>query len=226
MNKDRGYRLGHAYSRDLRQWVRDDESALAGTPGEWDSDMQCYPHAFEFKGRTYLLYNGNEFGRHGFGLAVLDEVADDRAAPELGRATVAEVAAHLRRCDRNFVPALSERVSLDAYAAKLVSQASRLEIWDQGRLVALAAYYLDGPSGAAFLSNLSVDPSCHRKGMGLALLRRTIGHAAERGGKFMDLHVAHGNGAAMALYERAGFKPRNVASDVLRMHISLERQGQ
>ena len=72
-NKDRGYRIGHAYSDDLTNWTRDDDMpALAGTPGEWDSDMQCYPHVFECDGHVYLLYNGNAFGRHGFGLARLE----------------------------------------------------------------------------------------------------------------------------------------------------------
>jgi hypothetical protein len=69
----RGYRIGHAVSDDLVDWTRDDQNpSLEGTPGEWDSDMQCYPHAFECDGRVYLLYNGNEFGRHGFGAAVLE----------------------------------------------------------------------------------------------------------------------------------------------------------
>jgi len=219
-NKDRGYRLGHAYSHDLREWIRDDASAPAGTPGEWDSDMQCYPHAFRFKGRTYLLYNGNEFGRHGFGLAVLEEPAAGLPSPEPGRATVAEVAAHLRRCDAGFVPPLSARVDLDAYAAKLVSLATRLETWSDGRVVALAAYYLDGPAGVAFLSNLSVDPAARRTGLGLALLRETVRHAAARGAAHVELEVGVGNRAAMAFYEAAGFRPRSVASGVVRMHLS------
>lgn len=68
----RGYRIGHAWSDDLVNWVRDDEHPhLAGTLGEWDSDMQCYPHVFECDEKVYLLYNGNEFGRYGFGLAEL-----------------------------------------------------------------------------------------------------------------------------------------------------------
>ena len=72
-NKDRGYRLGHAYSDDLGNWTRDDENLLLDvTPGEWDSAMLCYPHVFECDGKVYLLYNGNEFGRYGFGLAVLE----------------------------------------------------------------------------------------------------------------------------------------------------------
>jgi hypothetical protein len=71
-NKDRSYRIGHAYSDDVINWKRDDNNPLIDvTPGAWDSDMLCYPHAFECEGEVYLLYNGNEFGRYGFGLAVL-----------------------------------------------------------------------------------------------------------------------------------------------------------
>ena len=70
--KGRGYRVGHAWSDDLSNWTRDDDTLqLEGTPGTWDSDMQCYPHVFECDGKVYLLYNGNEFGRHGFGMAEL-----------------------------------------------------------------------------------------------------------------------------------------------------------
>ena len=71
-NAARGYRIGHAWSNDLVDWTRDDNNPLLeGTPGAWDSDMQCYPHAFECDGKVYLLYNGNTFGRLGFGLAEL-----------------------------------------------------------------------------------------------------------------------------------------------------------
>lgn len=72
--KGKGYRIGHAWSDDLKTWTRDDNNPLLeGTEGQWDSDMQCYPHVFECDGKVYLLYNGNEFGRLGFGLAVLEQ---------------------------------------------------------------------------------------------------------------------------------------------------------
>lgn len=72
-NKDRGYRIGHALSDDLDNWTRDDDNPrLSVDPDMWDSDMQCYPHAFECDGKVCLLYNGNAFGRFGFGLAVLE----------------------------------------------------------------------------------------------------------------------------------------------------------
>jgi hypothetical protein len=72
-NPARGYRIGHASSKDLRNWTRDDLAIpLEHSHGSWDSDMMCYPGVCESRGRTYLLYNGNEFGRHGFGAAVLE----------------------------------------------------------------------------------------------------------------------------------------------------------
>ena len=72
-NNKRGYRIGHAYSDDLKNWKRNDENlTLHSSENEWDSDMQCYPHVFKSNGKIYLLYNGNNFGRHGFGIAVLE----------------------------------------------------------------------------------------------------------------------------------------------------------
>jgi hypothetical protein len=71
-NMDRSYRIGYAHSVDSVNWVRDDSAVgIDVTKGGWDSDMLCYPHVFECDGKIYLLYNGNEFGRYGFGLAQL-----------------------------------------------------------------------------------------------------------------------------------------------------------
>lgn len=36
--------------------------------------MVAYPHTFTVNGKRYLLYNGNAFGRDGFGVAVLEDV--------------------------------------------------------------------------------------------------------------------------------------------------------
>jgi predicted GH43/DUF377 family glycosyl hydrolase len=75
-NTARGYRIGYAHSSDLLNWIRDDTKAgISVSETGWDSEMMCYPHIFECDGKVYLLYNGNEFGKHGFGIAVLDDIA-------------------------------------------------------------------------------------------------------------------------------------------------------
>jgi predicted GH43/DUF377 family glycosyl hydrolase len=73
-NENRGYRIGYAWSDDLVKWNRDD--SLAGIDisnnNDWDSQMVCYPHVFEFDGKVIMLYCGNYFGKEGFGYAELD----------------------------------------------------------------------------------------------------------------------------------------------------------
>jgi predicted GH43/DUF377 family glycosyl hydrolase len=72
-NRNNSYRIGYAFSDDLINWQRNDEDAGIDVSAEgWDSDMQCYPHIFEMNNKIYLLYNGNEFGKHGFGAAILE----------------------------------------------------------------------------------------------------------------------------------------------------------
>lgn len=68
----RGYRIGYATSPDLRTWTRDDDSlGFHAGPDDWDGLMQCYPHLCVISGTPFLLYNGNAFGRYGFGAAEL-----------------------------------------------------------------------------------------------------------------------------------------------------------
>lgn len=72
-NRNRGYRIGYAFSDDLKNWTRDDANVGIDLSEEgWDSEMLCYPHVFECDGKIYMIYNGNEFGRFGFGIAVLE----------------------------------------------------------------------------------------------------------------------------------------------------------
>jgi predicted GH43/DUF377 family glycosyl hydrolase len=72
--KGRGYKIGYAYSNDLFNWIRDDENVgIDYSDSGWDSDMHHYPHIFELDNKWYMLYNGNEFGKYGFGLAILDD---------------------------------------------------------------------------------------------------------------------------------------------------------
>ena len=72
LNKDNINRLGYAYSDGLIHWHRDDsQSGIDLTESAWDSDIMCCPNTFECDGVVCLLYNGNEFSRHNFGLTKL-----------------------------------------------------------------------------------------------------------------------------------------------------------
>ncbi len=72
-SKERAYRIGYAWSEDLLNWTRDDSRAGIDVSDEgWDSEMICYPHVFEVDGSINLLYLGSQFGKFGFGLAILE----------------------------------------------------------------------------------------------------------------------------------------------------------
>lgn len=72
-SKSNGYRIGYASSSDLVNWVRDDSKAGIDVSEEgWDAEMIAYPHVFELEGKIYMAYLGDQVGRYGFGLAVLE----------------------------------------------------------------------------------------------------------------------------------------------------------
>lgn len=67
------YRIGAAYSQDGLCWTRcDDDAGLQPEENGWDAEMVCYPCVFMHQGVIYMLYNGNSYGRDGFGLAAWD----------------------------------------------------------------------------------------------------------------------------------------------------------
>jgi hypothetical protein len=68
------YRIGYAESADGIVWDRNDRLAgLEPGPDSWDEAMIEYPFVFDAPGGRYMLYNGNDFGRTGIGLATVDQ---------------------------------------------------------------------------------------------------------------------------------------------------------
>ena len=72
ISKQHSYRIGYAESVNGLDWMRKDEEVGIGVSETgWDSEMIAYPFVHQASnGRTYLFYNGNGFGRSGFGYAV------------------------------------------------------------------------------------------------------------------------------------------------------------
>ena len=70
----KSYRMGFAWSRDGRLWQRNDDFAgIDVSQDGWDSEMVCYPYVFEHCDDYFMLYNGNAYGKTGFGLATLEQ---------------------------------------------------------------------------------------------------------------------------------------------------------
>jgi hypothetical protein len=73
-HRGKAYRVGYAESADGLQWERmDDQVGIDVSPSGWDSDMMEYACLFDVNGARYMLYNGNGYGKTGFGLAVLEK---------------------------------------------------------------------------------------------------------------------------------------------------------
>jgi hypothetical protein len=72
-HRGESYRLGYAESLDGLNWKRrDEDSGIDVSEEGWDSEMVAYPCVFDDGGERYMLYNGNDYGRTGVGLAVLE----------------------------------------------------------------------------------------------------------------------------------------------------------
>lgn len=66
------YHLGYAESLDGKRWIRKDkELGLEVSPEGPDSEMICYSAVWQHGDRTYLFYNGNNYGGTGICYAEL-----------------------------------------------------------------------------------------------------------------------------------------------------------
>jgi len=66
------YRIGYAESSDGMHWERKDEQAgIDVSESGWDSEMIEHTNVFVHDGKKYMLYTGNQYGKTGFGYAIL-----------------------------------------------------------------------------------------------------------------------------------------------------------
>lgn len=73
-DKKNSYRIGYAESSNGIDWIRMDEKAgIDVSESGWDNEMIEYPFVYDHNGKRYMIYNGNTFGKSGFGYAILEE---------------------------------------------------------------------------------------------------------------------------------------------------------
>lgn len=70
----RRYTMGYAESEDGLLWARkDDQVGLDISTEGWDSESVEFAAVVKTAGRTFMFYNGNDFGATGFGVAELEQ---------------------------------------------------------------------------------------------------------------------------------------------------------
>ncbi len=136
---------------------------------------------------------------------------------------LSDILAHLQRCDTDFIPALSTRLDLPAYAAKLATLAERMELWSGPTLVGLAAIYANGAPGTdAFVTSVSLEAPWRGQGWADRLLEAACWQARRAGLAGVRLEVHCDNAPARRLYERHDFVPWNRQAQHLVMRRPLE----
>lgn len=68
------YRAGYAESTDGVKWIRiDAKVGIDISEKGWDSEAIAYPYVIKVKENWYMFYNGNGFGKTGFGYAEYEQ---------------------------------------------------------------------------------------------------------------------------------------------------------
>jgi ribosomal protein S18 acetylase RimI-like enzyme len=141
----------------------------------------------------------------------------------MNKASEAEIAEHLSRCDADFVAPLSDRVEINDYAKKIASKATRFEAWSGGTLVGLvAAYCNDQEKSIAYITSVSVLREWMGKGNAARLISQCIEHAKVSGMRQISLEVASDNAPAIRLYEKNGFVAGNANASFVSMDLYLK----
>jgi len=116
-----------------------------------------------------------------------------------------EIRDHLIACRDSFVPALNFYVDIYDYSEKLFCKSTRLEIADNGQLVALAAIYVNDLEKTAYLTNFSVVPEYQGCGIAGLLLTKCKQYVTERENRLIKLEVFNANHKAVSFYRKNGF---------------------
>lgn len=69
-NKNNSYKIGKAVSKNGIQFFDYENNLIKSNEFEWDFNMNEYCHIFLHENIKYMIYNGNDFGKSGFGYAI------------------------------------------------------------------------------------------------------------------------------------------------------------
>lgn len=115
------------------------------------------------------------------------------------------VLTHLIYCNNQFVPSLSTRVSLEAYAKKLAYYALLFEAWSDEKLIGMVAMYLNEQKHG-YITNVSVYNEYGGKGIAKQNFINLIEYSKTNNISEIKLEVSVKNIVAIRLYKNFGFE--------------------
>jgi len=176
--------------RDIALYLRDPHVALAKAPQELFLDPS---HTY----RLWLAeYRPPPPLRRGFDVRLVRSPADAKGINRL------YALRHMVPVPPDFIWAnrrsetLTYLVAEDPQSGQIIGTATGVDHY----------HCFEDPERGSSLWCLAVDPTTPHSGVGLALVNHLAGHYQARGRAFLDLSVLHDNEAAIALYEKMGFK--------------------
>jgi ribosomal protein S18 acetylase RimI-like enzyme len=141
------------------------------------------------------------------------------------RAIESEIEEHLKLCENNFIPPLSERVNLHRYAKKISDKAVRFEAWEENILIALiAAYCDDNENRSVFITSVSVLKEMQGKGLASKLMKQFIKHIKAHGFKQAILQVSKKNVDAIRFYGKHSFIISKMEEKTALMHLNFLKE--
>lgn len=136
--------------------------------------------------------------------------------------TTETISEHLRACDKHFIPPLTGRVDIAAYAEKIASRAQRFEARIDRALVGLVAAYCNDPlRQTAYITTVSVLPKWQGLRIVSRLLEQCIEHAKLSGFARIELKVSKANIPAITLYQEHGFLAVSSDDGWMTMHLNI-----
>ena len=144
----------------------------------------------------------------------------------LNKATMAQINYHLRRCDTDFLPPLSNRINIDDYSLKINNKAIRFEAWSTGKLIGMVAVYCnDTAAEVAHITSVSVLKEWQGNRVAHLLINKCIEYARNAGMEQVALEVAKGNLSAITLYEKNGFVVTQNDEPTIHMKLYLNMRS-
>lgn len=136
----------------------------------------------------------------------------------IGDATEQDIYEHFMSCSNNFVPPLTQNVSLLEYAKKIKENAVSFEAWSDDLLVGLVAcYFNDLNKNLGFITNVSTLEGFLGRGIASELISHCVNFGIENMFNEIRLQVFHKNITAIRLYERFNFSVINQSDDLIIM---------